>query len=317
MSYSVLIVGAGQLGSRYLQGLAKVTLPLEIYVVDVSAAALSSAEKRWREVDRPDTLHHVAYFTSLTEVPSKIDLVIVSTSSDVRINVVRDVAKNITVQYWILEKVLAQCAAELHEIELSIEHNGRAWVNTAMYLQPLYKSIRERSADNSPIDMCFEGLTGLACNAIHFIDFVSRWNKSMPISVDATGLLDNWRPAKREKFFEVYGQLQVYFADGSKLRLVSRPNDSNNRGLIKIRNDEWEIFESSGTAKSKSGQIIIEAGLFQSQLTGPLVESILQTGLCDLPTLSESVIQHRIFINELLNHWNRHMPVKTSKLPIT
>ena len=171
--------------------------------------------------------------------------------------------------------------------------------------------------DNSPIDACFEGLTGLACNAIHFIDFVSRWNRSKLISVDTTGLLGNWRPAKREKFFEVYGQLRMYFEDGSKLQLISVPNDSNHRGRITVKDDVWEIFESKGTAYSKSGQIIIEANLFQSQLTGPLVETILLSAPCDLPSLSESVVQHRLFVNELLAHWNRNMPVKSIKLPIT
>jgi hypothetical protein len=317
MSYRISIVGAGQLGSRYLQGLAIVKLPLEIYVIDSSAEALSLANIRWREVSKSNYLHNATFLRNLNGVPNQIDLTIVSTPSDIRLNVVRELTKNRTIHNWILEKVLAQCEVDLDEIELLIAKEGRAWVNTPMFLQPLYRSLRARFTDNSPIDACFEGLTGLACNAIHFIDFVSRWNKSMLISVDTTGLLDNWRPAKREKFFEIYGRLIMYFEDGSKLNLISLPNDSNYRGRLTVKDDDWEVIESKGIANSKSGQRIMEASLLQSQLTGPLVETILLSGSCDLPSLSESVVQHRLFVNELLAHWNRNMPDKRSKLPIT
>ena len=47
MKYSVVIVGAGQLGSRYLQGLVNVSHTLDIYIVDPNKAALSISKERW------------------------------------------------------------------------------------------------------------------------------------------------------------------------------------------------------------------------------------------------------------------------------
>ena len=41
----ILLVGAGQLGSRYLQGLAAFPKPLDIYVMDVSLSSLKQAEE--------------------------------------------------------------------------------------------------------------------------------------------------------------------------------------------------------------------------------------------------------------------------------
>lgn len=46
MEYKIAIIGAGQLGSRYLQGLSKVTLEIEIFVVDVSLNSLNLAKKK-------------------------------------------------------------------------------------------------------------------------------------------------------------------------------------------------------------------------------------------------------------------------------
>ena len=317
MRYKVLIVGAGQLGSRYLQGLSKVSMSLDIWVSDVSADSLARAKVRWQEVDSPKTEHQVQYITGLTELPSEIDLVIVATSADVRASVVVQLVEKITVRNWVLEKLLAQSDIEILSIQAAIGKNSLAWVNTPMYMWPLYKNIRAQYAGTQPITVCFEGLSGLACNAIHFIDFVGRWNKSSPIAINTSGLLKEWRPAKRIDFYEVYGELLVNFDDGSKLKIGSSADDLKYRVNIKVQRDEWHVFESEGIAKSQDGRTVHGTCGFQSQLTAPLVESILQNGFCDLPSLSMSAVQHRIYLGELLDHWNRYMPNKLDRLPIT
>ena len=49
MSATILIAGAGQLGSRYLQGLANCQNTLDIYVQDISKQSLQIAKQRWEE----------------------------------------------------------------------------------------------------------------------------------------------------------------------------------------------------------------------------------------------------------------------------
>ena len=49
MAYNILIAGAGQLGSRYLQGLSKFKDLLNIYVFDISDDSLKMAQSRWEE----------------------------------------------------------------------------------------------------------------------------------------------------------------------------------------------------------------------------------------------------------------------------
>ena len=55
--HNILIVGSGQLGSRYLQGLSKVSIPLNIIVLDVCTQSLMTAFTRWQEVVKIDTPH--------------------------------------------------------------------------------------------------------------------------------------------------------------------------------------------------------------------------------------------------------------------
>lgn len=56
---------------------------------------------------------------------------------------------------------------------------------------------------------------------------------------------------------------------------------------------------------------------FQSQMTGPLVEEILQFGQCDLPSLKESIAIHTIFVESMLKHWNKSNNREDCFVPIT
>ena len=50
MSAAILIAGAGQLGSRYLQGMANCRNTLDIYVQDISEQSLQIAKQCWEQV---------------------------------------------------------------------------------------------------------------------------------------------------------------------------------------------------------------------------------------------------------------------------
>ena len=69
MSSLILISGSGQLGSRYLQGMARCDLPLKIFVHDLSIKSLEIAKQRWEEVLTKNTLTmkkvHGVKFTSI------------------------------------------------------------------------------------------------------------------------------------------------------------------------------------------------------------------------------------------------------------
>ena len=85
MSATILITGAGQLGSRYLQGLANCRETLDIYVNDISEQSLQIAKQRWEQVLKtvsPDTVsgmtvpsiqHKVRFLSSFEIIPKKIN----------------------------------------------------------------------------------------------------------------------------------------------------------------------------------------------------------------------------------------------------
>jgi hypothetical protein len=56
---------------------------------------------------------------------------------------------------------------------------------------------------------------------------------------------------------------------------------------------------------------------YQSEMTTTLVDEINDSGNCQLPTLEESVAIHRLFVDALLEHWQHHIDVAASFVPIT
>jgi len=317
MRRKLLIAGAGQLGSRYLQGLSKLKEPTDIWVFDVSSESLARAKQRWDEMPQSGA-QQVHYIDNLSTIPKSIDLAIVATTADVRAELLRRIiGVGAAINYWVLEKVLAQSEDEIKKIQELLVNAKGAWVNTGMYMWPLYRNIRERYRVGVPISGSFKGFRGLACNAIHYVDFVSRWNSAAVTQVDTSRLKPEWHPAKRTGFYDIDGDIHVRFSDGSELKLESDRVRLGYQVKLRIDQDEWSVSEAEGKAQTTDGRVVEgETGL-QSQLTAPLVQAIFSGQPCGLPTLAESGQQHTVFLNALLAHWNEHMPNKLDRLPIT
>ena len=139
----ILISGAGQLGSRYLQGMVNCNSPLRIYVHDCHENSLSLAKQRWDEAANLNNIHKVSYHTSLQGLPRLIDIAIVSTTADVRATVVENISKKIDVNYWVLEKVLAQNEYDLDKLISNINIKSTAWVNTPRRMMSWHKKIKK------------------------------------------------------------------------------------------------------------------------------------------------------------------------------
>ena len=317
-SSSVLLIGAGQLGSRYLQGLAAIEEPLSITVVDPSGSSLALARDRLAQA-QPSQVHNVQFATSLVDTPLQIDLALVVTPSHCRTAVVMEIASRYQVKAWILEKVLTQSCAQLDQIEQALAGNSQAWVNTPRRLMEWHQAIRAQLMPASTAPLQFRvggGGWGLASNAIHFVDLVAWWTNAQVQSISADGL-ESWVDSKRFGFQEVFGHLLVHYSDGSELELSCLPSADPVVISVDTPQGKWRIEEAAGLAIGSSGQQLLGQLSLQSALTAPLVAQILQKGRCALPTLAESVVQHRFLLQAMLEHWNRSQDRHDCSVPIT
>ena len=319
MHKKVLLVGAGQLGSRYLQGLAKVSIPLEIHVLDISESSLRIAEARWNEVDTSEKDNHNLFFsTEIKTVPAVIDLAVVSTGANIRAALVKNISEACEVEYWILEKVLAQSEDEIHAIINSLSREGSTWVNTPRRAMKWHQNIKTHLLSNVPVEFTIcGGQWGLACNAIHFLDLVQWWTGETLLAVDTGHLDKGWIPSKRHGFFEIFGTITARFSNGSQATLTANGSNAPLTNSVKQEGLNWIIREQAGEAERSDGLIIKGSMEFQSTIAQKIVEDILINGKCELPSLVESAGLHKPFLRDMLSHWNQCGDKKVEMLPIT
>ena len=314
---NILISGAGQLGSRHLQGLAKCHLPLRIYVQDIYEESLSRAEQRWNEVLGPETHHDVSFHTSFESLPRQLDIAIVATTAEVRPKMVGEIANLVTVRFWVLEKVLAQNESGLDEIVSHTRNSMGAWVNTPRRMMPWHQQIKTQLNLNHPMTLKVEGAWELACNAIHLLDLFAWWTGEKLQMVNTDHLAPHWFESKRQGSWEISGILEARFSRGSRALLSAEEGIAPLSMEVSDGQLSWLIKETEYLATRSDGMKIPGRVVYQSEMSGTLVASILEGGYCDLPTLEESVALHRVFIRSMLEHWKQVGNHAATSVPIT
>lgn len=273
---------------------------------------------RWNEVFSNETAHEVVFSQSLNSVAQTVDISIVASTADIRPKLIEDILKFSMVQYWILEKVLAQSEPGLDKIQACIKDANRAWVNTPRRMMPWHQLIKAQLGLKPPLTLKVKGgLWGLACNAVHFLDLLSWWTGETLQEVNTDRLNSSWFESKRLGNYEVAGTLAAQFSGGSRALLTATAGSADSRVQVSDGKLTWEINEARGVASRSDGDSITGRLTYQSEMTADLVEGILMSGRCDLPTLVESTALHRVFIRSMQEHWKGAGNSAATCVPIT
>src|SRR5262245_42311402 len=212
------IVGAGNLGSRHLQAIAKLTRPAEVTVIDPDQATLDLAAKRFDEVRSSKVSAN--YSRSLDALEHDIDVAIIATNADVRAQIVRELISLKHLGALLLEKVLFTKPGDYRDVAFLVrERSIKAWVNCARRAWPFYRRLHERLASSVVREVNVSGVDwGLGCNAIHMLDLAAWLSRSSSYTVDSVTLDNEIRPAKRRGFVEFTGALSGSFENGPVFR---------------------------------------------------------------------------------------------------
>ncbi len=297
----VALVGLGNLGSRHLQGLVHCQRPLEISLLDPSEAAVNVAVERWGEAGGNDSPHRIADGTA-----DRYDIAIIATTADHRAKAIASLIDNASVAQWLVEKPLAQSLADLDAIEASIQQ--KAWVNLVRRAIPWHQEIAaDIRAVAGPKQVVIKGgAWGLAGNALHFSDMVRWWTGSELENVETSGLDGGWHESKRPGYSEVFGTLDLTYADGSTLRLISDPELGPHSIRVETQDGSFRVEEKQGVLTRPEGTTLDGRMAFQSELTGGVVGAILDQGTCALPTLPEIAALERTLLPAMIAHREAH-----------
>jgi len=329
--HKVYLVGAGQIGSRHLQALKKVTVPLDITLIDPSSASLKIAKERYGEISVGKNLHTINY---LQEIPKnqKIDLAIIATTSNIRAEVVKNLLKSNRVKYFLLEKLLFNKKKDYHAVEKLFSNlKIKAWVNCPLRLRPLYKKIKEDFSGSRDISFRLTGHRwGLATNTIHCLDFLAHLLGKANFKINTAFLDKKTVPSKRAGFLELNGTLYADFDLSPKYRVGGEFTSYSSGNIPRV----VEIFSEKQRYifpdQEKDGEAWVsrvennwewEKVSFYipliSETTTWVVEDILKNGTCHLTSYKESAKIHLAFLEPLRKFLNKNSEKKYDYYPFT
>src|SRR3989344_6175531 len=167
----VVIIGAGNIGSRHLQALRAVKIPLEIIVIDPAQNSLDLSKERYQAVPKGKNEHKISFFTEIPNNLKPVDLGIIATCSDVRAEMTRKLLAKAKVRYLILEKLLFDQKEDYKSIGPLLKKNKvKTWVNCPMRMMLFYNKIQPQFYKRKISYHSIWGGVGLITIAIHYLD---------------------------------------------------------------------------------------------------------------------------------------------------
>ncbi|KPA09280.1 dehydrogenase [Candidatus Magnetomorum sp. HK-1] len=329
----IVIVGAGNIGSRHLQSLSYINCNVKISVIDPNSDSLKISKDRFSIMDYNDKIRSINYAQTFEDINKNIDIAIISTCSNVRKSVIEQLLKKVNVKNMILEKVLFQKIEDYEPIYNLFEQKKiNAWVNCIRRMWPFYKKLYEKLKNSNIQEVNVSGSNwGLGSNLIHFIDFIAFIAKKQKYNLKTEFLNKKIIQSNRKSFFEFYGMILGSFEQGPFFSISSHLQGKNST-TIKIVSDssviiidEGNININKGTGRSwisnKNKNWEWEEFFFdiplQSQTTHLAVQQILLQNECDLTRYSESAEFHIPIISSFLKHIQKYHNGSETVCPIT
>lgn len=305
---NIVVIGAGQLGRRHMQSLANSTLTGSLHVVDPFESSLSAAQAALAESKgQSPLLADVQWHRSAQTLPKVVDLAVIATTADVRVAAMTALCESAAPRYLVLEKVLFQRFADYDTAAALLQRHGiTAWVNCPRRAFPVYQSLARFFADDPVRRMDLHGGDwGLGCNAIHFLDLLALLSEPGGLEVHGDELDPGVHESKRKGFVEFSGTLRGRL--GHAAFSLTAMHGSSKKHLIALHGQSKSVFvdETAGMLWKLDGASDALERFnvpYQSQLTGPLAESILGDGSCPLTPYAESAAMHLPLLSTLARH---------------
>jgi predicted dehydrogenase len=304
----IAVIGTGQIGSRHLQSLAGISSQHTLHAVDPSPDSERVVRERLGNLaDR------VVFHAAVGTLPHSLEAVVIATSATVRRQCMTDLLAHGRVRYAILEKILFPSVSDCLWAEGQLaQHGVKAWVNFPRRMQAVYQKIQAEAVPGTVRDIRVSGSRwGLATSAVHFLDLVLFLAHARSLTVESLQASTFDSPRHRN-CIEADGVLAGSTDSGASYSIVSW--DTGNAPIqvtVETVGKRWSITERDNQAlvrESETGQDWQPADwssplLYQSQLSGPVVEELFATAGCRLTDYSGALQSHL----PLLRAWNRQL----------
>lgn len=324
----VLLIGAGQIGSRHLQGLARSKLNLSIEMLEPSASARELAIQRFNEIPENDAAKTLRAIDSLdsSDFQGRANLAIIATGAAPRYDALCYLLSRIHVPYLLSEKVLFQRLSHFDEMEtLLSKHGCKAWVNCARRMYPYAQYLKELFSGDTLSMSVQGGNWGLACNGIHFLDLLAFLSGASMVVRWNIDLLDHAiYESKRHGYKEFGGSISFALQGGHEI-VMKDDKLSGAPFIIDImgRSARATVIENASLmllCAAKNGWKMERHDIlvpYQSELTNEVIEEILIRSCCGLTEYSESAELHKAYLEAFLEHMRKVTGSRPNVCPIS
>lgn len=319
---TILLIGAGNLGSRHLQSLCGVKTKLHIDVVEPHKISRARAIERLKE-SQTHEFHSINFFDSI-KCDASYDFAIIATRADVRYQIIEYIFQNrIPIKYMLLEKVLFQSIEHLKNAEKMLDALAiTAWVNYPRRLYPFYRDLKNSFSQEKILALEISGGNwGLACNSLHFMDLFEWLTNCKVNSIDLTRIKKQIYFSPREGFVEFFGIFSGMLGNDIPFSIACSEDSADIVLRIKMVAKEIIINETTLRLDYISENLAIERNTisipFQSQLTKEVFERLDQEQRCDLTTFHDSISSNILFFENFIPLYNSLTGLQQNILNIT
>ena len=315
MRKKIILVGCGNIGSRHLQAIAKLTYDIQVDIVEPNNDAVSLAKTRLNEMLYDKTNHEFFWHRSINELTDVGDVVIVATNSVNRVDLISDLISKGNTRF-LIEKLVCQSITQYNIIIKKVkESNSKVWVNTNRRYFKSYNTIKELLQREKILSLSVKANSknGLSTNAIHYIDLFSWLIEDYGIILDGKLLSDQLLENKRgTNFKEFSGIITGTMKNYSTFSMKFLPHLDNNV-FVEIITNELKIIidetdEKITVYQDKRNYNLEFNHENVSNTSIQIINDILKNDKSLLPTINDLFDGHvelfRIFyahINKLLN----------------
>lgn len=323
VSKNVVLIGVGGIGFRHFQALFNCNNEIDIYVIDINKSALDKAKEY---SDSIDTSKRVFFLEELDDVPEKIIVSIIATSSLPRRSIFEKLIEKHTVYNIIFEKFMFPSIDDYEYVEDLLKKNKiNAYVDCPARIYEVYNEIKTECKKSNTFKAYVKGSNwGLACNSIHLVDQIAYMSDADTDKVICTGVLENTvYDSKRIGYKEFYGKIIGSIGDGISFSIEC---DHFNNPLTfecfsdntyYCVNESERLFTKVLLNKPNDVKTVSIDIPYVSQITNINVDSIIEGETVFLPTFYESKPLHKALLSMFLKQIRDVDNSDTNLCPIT
>ncbi|GAA0857203.1 hypothetical protein [Aliiglaciecola litoralis] len=294
----ILLVGAGNLGSRHLQSIAKLEQPVNVVVVEPNIQAREIAKSRWQEI--PTSAIHSLSFVSMNDLEPGFDIAVVATLSIDRLPIIKRLIE-LQVPNILSEKVIFQ-SVQLYQqaLDFLATSNSQIYINYIYRFSNVIQDIQRECAKKVVNLDVNAGNVELGCNLIHYLDLGAFLNSGADITkleVDVLAVQNNNPRHTSLKSF--YGVATAEYSNGAILR-ASLLDDPSIDYTLKATADSHQYLINETKRKAYfTDKPLCEFDAPRVSDTTLEVINSLQQNRCVLPTLSDAFKVNQLMLDSL------------------